>query len=254
MKTINQEWLAENEGRIASYYASGYRNLEEFSQSQNWNQIKNFEQYYDEALQENGRKLILTTNAKRDLLPAKHKLLQFAVNLIGNCPINYLEFGVRAGVSMKVVTSAQLHQNSKFYGFDTFEGLPEDWVSFWGNKKSKMFGKGAMAVEQLPVFDDRRIKLFKGVFQDTLASALKTINQENLAFINIDCDIYTGALYALTMCHPYLKSGSLIYFDEFYDPLNEFAAFNDYIRSYYLKSKFTLVGRAYDAYLLRYGE
>jgi hypothetical protein len=254
MQTLTQTWLADNPGRIASYYATGYQNLAEFSQNQDWNRVRKFEQYYDEAKNEDEDKLVLTENAKRDLLVAKHKLLEFAASLIGDRPINYLEFGVRAGVSMEVVASAHLHQDSRLYGFDTFEGLPEDWVSFWGNKKSRMFGQGAMAVEQMPVFQDQRIKLFKGVFQETLPNALNTIKKDKISFLNIDCDIYTGALYALTMCHPYLNSGSFVYFDEFYDPLNEFAAFNDYIRSYYLKGKFTLIGRAYDGYLFRYEE
>ena len=43
----------------------------------------------------------------------------------------------------------------------------------------------------------------------------------------------------------------MIYFDEFVDDLNEFAAFNDYIRSCYLKGRFKLIARALDGFLFR---
>ena len=65
----------------------------------------------------------------------------------------------------------------------------------------------------------------------------------------MDGDTYTAALYGLTTLHPYLKSGDLVYFDEFVDELNEFAAFNDYIRSFYVRDRFKPIGRAYDGIL-----
>ena len=40
--------------------------------------------------------------------------------------------------------------------------------------------------------------------------------------------------------------------DEFFDELNEFAAFNDYVRFYYCKDNFVPVARAYDAMLFKY--
>ena len=64
--------------------------------------------------------------------------------------------------------------------------------------------------------------------------------------LNIDSDLYSSALYALTSMHPLLRSGDYVYFDEFFDPLNEFSAFNDYIRSYNTKAWFVPVARAYD--------
>ena len=51
--------------------------------------------------------------------------------------------------------------------------------------------------------------------------------------------------------HPLLRSGDYIYFDEFFDALNEFAAFNDYIRAYNAKDWFAPVARSYDGLLFR---
>ncbi len=56
-----------------------------------------------------------------------------------------------------------------------------------------------------------------------------------------------AVLFVLTRLFPVLRPGDRIYFDEFYDPLNEFAAFNDFVRSYYVKEQFVLIGRSYDA-------
>lgn len=41
-------------------------------------------------------------------------------------PVDYLEFGVADGGSIRVAL-AKLSPVCKLYGFDSFEGLPEDW-------------------------------------------------------------------------------------------------------------------------------
>src|SRR4030095_8056040 len=45
---------------------------------------------------------------------------------VANGPINYLEFGVAQGFSFKCFLEQNKHADSRFYGFDTFTGLPED--------------------------------------------------------------------------------------------------------------------------------
>ena len=108
-----------------------------------------------------------------------------------------------------------------------------------------------MAVDRIPDISDRRVVLIKGLFQDTLPLILPHLGSRQL-FVNYDGDTYTAALYGLTMLHPYMKVGDVVYFDEFVDEINEFAAFNDYVRSFYVRDQFTVAGRAYDAFLFRY--
>src|SRR5438067_1877638 len=63
-------------------------------------------------------------------------------------PVNYFEFGVAGGYSFKWWLQNNNHPSSRFYGFDTFEGLPEKWGGF---------DKGAMAyaMESLDIRDSR---------------------------------------------------------------------------------------------------
>ena len=44
-----------------------------------------------------------------------------------NETIDYLEFGVASGKSFQWWLKRLTNDKNKFYGFDTFEGLPENW-------------------------------------------------------------------------------------------------------------------------------
>jgi O-methyltransferase len=154
-------------------------------------------------------------------------------------PITYLEFGVSGGYSFAWWVQKNSHPSSRFVGFDTFEGLPEDWGGF---------KKGAMTTHsQLPEIDDARVQFVKGLFQDTLFSFLNTFDcRENRKVILMDADIYTSTLFTLTMLAPYLKKSDIILFDQFNVPRHEFLAFQNFLSSYYLK--FNLIGAANNYY------
>lgn len=95
----------------------------------------------------------------------------------------YLEMGVFAGSSINYIASKKT--NKTIHGFDSFEGLPEDWV----RGDTKMFNKGFFAINQFPAVA-LNVKLHKGWFQDSLPLfKQKVLMNQSIAFMHIDCDI-----------------------------------------------------------------
>ena len=143
--------------------------------------------------------------------------------------IDYFEFGVCGGHSFKWWLEHNKNADSKFYGFDTFEGLPENWGTF---KQGDMTSGG-----KFPEVNDARCTFVKGLFQDTLPGKILSI--QNLAgrrkVIHLDADLYSSTLYVLTSMAPYLRAGDILIFDEFNVPLHEFKALMDFESAYYIK-------------------
>ena len=159
----------------------------------------------------------------------RYKLYQYLLeteNLKDVC-VDYVELGVSAGHSFQWWIKNNTHPDSKFYGFDTFEGLPENWGQF---------RQGSMAAG-IPVVADSRHEFIKGLFQETLPAFLNQgkIPSSGFKIIHLDADLYSSTLFALTSLHPYLKSGDILIFDEFNVPTHEFKAFMNYVDSYYVK-------------------
>ena len=144
---------------------------------------------------------------------------------VSDAAVDYLEFGVFEGESMQWWTRLNTHESSRFFGFDSFEGLPEDWH---GEK-----GKGYFDVSgRLPPIEDPRVTFVKGWFEDTLPSFIRDFSVKNLLVVHIDCDLYGGAMLALVHLAPFLTKGTILIFDEFFDRENEFKAFMDWQRIY----------------------
>jgi O-methyltransferase len=144
---------------------------------------------------------------------------------VNDAAVDYLEFGVFEGESMQWWTRLNTHTSSRFFGFDSFEGLPEDWH---GEK-----GKGYFDVcGRLPRIEDPRVKFIKGWFENTLPIFMRDFLVKNLLVIHIDCDLYGGAILALVHLAPFLTKGTILIFDEFFDRENEFKAFMDWRRIY----------------------
>ena len=162
---------------------------------------------------------------------SRNQLYKHINESINDVAINYCEFGVYKGASIKYWSSLNANSDSQFIGFDTFSGLPESWDNFTGGLKKGTFDtKG-----QVPNINDERVSFHKGLFQDTLPGFLEDYNSNNLIVVNIDADLYSSTLFVLTQMHPVLKKGSIIIFDEFSSVLHEFRAFEDYCSAYSVK-------------------
>ncbi len=140
--------------------------------------------------------------------------------------IDYYEFGVAEGISFVWWKDHNQNPNSRFFGFDTFTGLPEDFGLL------KKFDCGADG--KFPdVGNDTRCNFITGLFQDSLIPFFKQHEFKNRKVIHMDADIYTASLFVLTQLYPYLKKGDIILFDEFGVPTHEFKAFSDFQSSHY---------------------
>ncbi len=156
----------------------------------------------------------------------------FAREMYGNEEILYMEFGVFRGNTFFIWERNNSCENSGFWGFDTFTGLPEKW-GIWK--------KGSFSTEgKVPATDDKRSTFFPGLIQDTLPTVLDKVDSKLRKIIHIDVDIYSATLYTLVSLAPKLNKGDLIIFDDFFTFTvsdHEFKAFDDFFISYNVKYK-----------------
>jgi hypothetical protein len=170
-------------------------------------------------------------SSKRDY-SKRYALYQNVLDTQGlaTLPIDYLEFGVSQGYSFRWWVDANKNSDSKFFGFDTFEGLPEAWGA--------LFKKGDMNAA-IPNIDDKRVEFIKGLFQETFYPFTRShdLSSDRIRVIHLDADLFSSTLYILTSIAPFLKKGDILLFDEFNVPNHEFMAFQYFTQSFYVKTK-----------------
>lgn len=142
-------------------------------------------------------------------------------------PLDYLEFGVSRGASIRWWSDALVHPDTALVGFDTFEGLPERWGSV---------ASGTYTADgKVPDLDDARATFVVGLFQETLPGWLAQAELARRVIVHLDADLYSSTLFVLTSLAPHLKPGDVLVFDEFGSVRNaadEFRAFADFTAAY----------------------
>ena len=115
------------------------------------------------------------------------------------------EFGVWTGTSIAYFASLT---KETIYGFDSFEGLREDWIG-WENPKGTFSLGGTLP--DVPA----NVTLVKGWFDETLPSFLHQ-HSEPFSFVHIDCDTYEATTIVLKLAGDRLQKGTVIVFDEYF--------------------------------------
>jgi Methyltransferase domain len=117
----------------------------------------------------------------------------------------YLEFGVWEGFSLRWWVEHLTAPGARFVGFDSFEGLPEQWRPGYPTGTFDVAGTP-------PPIDDPRVSFEVGFFEHTLPSF--QLPEHSRLLVNIDCTLYSSTAFVLRWLEPHLRSGDLIFFDE----------------------------------------
>jgi hypothetical protein len=155
----------------------------------------------------------------------RFKMYQFLVNPTDH--IDYLEFGVGNGESLKWWLNYNKNSKSRFRGYDIFTGLPERWMRL----------PESTFAQPPPTIEDSRCQIIVGMFQETILERPEF--HEGKRIIHLDADLYSSTLYILSTIKP--PVGSILIFDEFSAPMHEFKAFSEYVESHYMT--YRLLGR-----------
>jgi hypothetical protein len=187
-------------------------NMGHMSEWRHAHPVTGYNDFYQETWDYNRRYILYEAVSRQENLEA--------------APFDYFEFGVAGGYSFKWWLEHNGLPGSRFFGFDTFEGLPEKWGAF---EKGSM----AYALDSLQI-GDPRASFYQGLFQETLVPFLERYDNANRKLIHIDSDLFSAALFTLSQLYRYLKPGDIILFDEFAVPRHEFLAFKIFTESFYV--------------------
>jgi hypothetical protein len=133
------------------------------------------------------------------------QLFQYALSQVGSDSGLFLEFGVYKGDSINRL--AGYRPGVRWYGFDSFVGLPEAWTL---GARTGAFSIGG----KLPPVRDN-VTLVKGFFDQTLAIFAAEHSGSKVAFLHIDCDLYSATRTIFAELGDMLQPGCIMIFDEF---------------------------------------
>jgi hypothetical protein len=162
-----------------------------------------------------------------------------------------LEMGVATGRTINFI--AALNPTKKVFGFDSFEGLPTDWVRLDITLKAGKF-KFIGSDTCIPVL--KNVVLYKGLFKTVLPVFKDQILKENpIAFLHIDGDLYQSAKDVFDTIGDNIVGGTIIVFDELYNypgyEAHEWKAFQEFIQEKNLKIEFLAFNRLHEQVAVR---
>lgn len=240
----------------------------------------------DDCQQLYQEEIIRASHAQR--IGKRARMIRYSVNhswtLKNRFPMaQFLEFGVYEGKDicriaaflaskMKATTKSSFADNPVVvHGFDSFQGLPEDWHNGQNNPEGQtLFGVGAFntngkapEVEELAkqyasshskkfaataattptTTNCSNVEFHVGWFEDTVAKFLDD-NPFPIAFVHADADLYGSTLTFLdAICQrKLLKKGSVICFDEYWNYENwqqgEYKAWREIVDTYNLQFQY----------------
>lgn len=163
-----------------------------------------------------------------------------------------LDLGVWIGWSTRLTADAS---GRPVYGFDTFEGLVEDWqvddqlvikrgtFSLTEPLAQRFIADtGVTLRDGVPPALGRPVEFIKGSTYDTLEPFLASKPTAPIALFHMDLDTYESCLHALETCKDRFVEGSILVFDEYLVTNGEMRAFYEFQRKYGLQFRYRAWG------------
>lgn len=129
-------------------------------------------------------------------------------------PGDYYEFGLFKGWSFAKAHDFADNRSMHFFGFDSFEGLPDVVGIDAGDKFTK--GKYACSLEKVRKNLGRRITdrthFYKGYYDELLPTVEGPFGPARIVLV--DCDLYSSTVPVMEFIYPYLQNGTNILFDD----------------------------------------
>jgi Methyltransferase domain len=163
-----------------------------------------------------------------------------------------LDLGVWIGWSTRLISDAC---DRTVYGFDTFEGLVEDWqvddqtvVKRGAFSLSDPFAQrfirdtGVSLHDGLPAALGRKVQFIRGSTYETLAPFLADRPAAPIRLFHMDLDTYESCLHALETCKDHFIEGSILVFDEYLVTNGEMRAFYEFQSQYELEWRYRAWG------------
>jgi hypothetical protein len=144
----------------------------------------------------------------------------------------FAEFGVWRGDTINAIAE-QVGDGTTVHGFDSFEGLPEDWHTY---------PKGSFHMHGLLPQVRANVELHPGWFDETVPAFAAQHPGEPIAFLHVDCDLYSSAKTIFEGLGDRLVPGSVIVFDEYFNypgwREHEYKAFQELVAARSLRYRY----------------
>eukprot|EP00755_Sulcionema_specki_P026478 Sspe_Gene.85729::Locus_56476_Transcript_1_1_Confidence_1.000_Length_1544::g.85729::m.85729 len=165
--------------------------------------------------------------ANPDLVPLRHDGM-------------FLEFGVFRGTTINLLASS--FPTRTMHGFDSFQGLPENWTVQHTQGHFSLSGAKPRVLAN--------VRLHAGWFNETLPRFVSSENMSRIALLHVDCDLYSSTSIVFHNLSPFIVPGTVVVFDELVGypeyMKHEMKAFFEFVSSHGNLSYQVIGGRNFD--------
>lgn len=140
-----------------------------------------------------------------------------------------IEFGVAHGDSTRWWLKNVKNPNFRYIGFDTFSGLPNNWVrnGYVYLDVNSFNNNGIPPIKNI----DNRAEFIVGNVLDKSQEISTAMQGDINKIILFDMDLYEPSKFAFAEILQLLNSGDIIYFDQAFDSSNERLILREFILS-----------------------